>query len=285
MEHSVDRSDYRRTSRYEEKEVVDEKKYIYKVLKKLCVQSIAAVIVLCVAYMAKIFKMDVVTGWIEAELSKNIPIEMIYEEGKMLISDLCAQLYSNDDTIPTTAEDNFNEASNYVKEELEPILSISTDVSTEPIYEIAVEGVNQLESDATYVKENYKLIYPLPFKAEVTSIFGVRTSDNPIVTSYHSGIDLAANSGTKIKAALGGKVIKAATDNAYGKYIMIETGDLITVYAHCSQIYVKVNQMIKQGDIIGAVGSTGWATGPHLHFEIRYSGRIVNPADVLDFWE
>lgn len=68
-----------------------------------------------------------------------------------------------------------------------------------------------------------------------------------------------------------------------GNHIKIKNGDVITLYAHCKKIYVKVGDYIKQGQEIGEVGSTGNVTGPHLHFEIRKSDRYVNPELILKF--
>lgn len=291
MEYLVDRSSYRRNVDRIEDDECEDKKFSYKILRKLCIQSIGAIIVVIALYTCKIFKVQVVLDFIEHESKKNIPIETIYEEGKNGVINFCKNVFKEE---AKTVENGNNETDNtkinevpptVVNENLEPIMSISTDVSTEPVYETAVEGINQMSEDAIYVKKNYKLKYPLPFKAIITSCFGVRQSENPIVTPYHSGTDLAADKGTNIYAALDGTVIKATTDEAYGKYVMIKTDDVVTLYAHCSKLKVKLNQKVKKGDVIAEVGSTGWATGPHLHFEIRVDGRLVNPADILNLKE
>lgn len=276
MEYVVDRSNYRRNVENDENDETIEKKFGYKILKRLCIQSIGAIIVIIALYSCKIFKVQAVLDFIDYESKRNISLATFYEEGKTAVLNLCKNFfYESEEKINTENVDGD------LKENLTPAMSISTDVPTEHIYESAVEGVNQMSEDAEYIRNNYKLKYPLPFKATITSCFGVRQSENPIVTPYHSGTDLAADKGTNIYASLDGIVTVATTDEAYGKYIMIQTDDVVTLYAHCSELNVKKNQKVKKGDAIGKVGSTGWATGPHLHFEIRLNGRLVNPSDVL----
>lgn len=84
-------------------------------------------------------------------------------------------------------------------------------------------------------------------------------------------------------AATGGKVITATSSNSYGKYIMIENGNLTTLYAHCSKLLVKEGSQVTQGQEIAKVGETGNATGPHLHFETRIDSKPINPRLILDF--
>lgn len=94
----------------------------------------------------------------------------------------------------------------------------------------------------------------------------------------HMAIDIAATIGTPVVAAAGGKVIAAASGGNYGKRVMIDHGGgLLTLYAHLSQILVREGDRVNQGQIIGKVGSTGLSTGPHLHFEIREAGQLLDP--------
>lgn len=146
-------------------------------------------------------------------------------------------------------------------------------------YEVAVEGMNQMLEDALLIKENYSMTVPVI--GTITSEFGVRNSSNPIVSSYHSGLDIAANTGTQILAALDGEVLEAATDTYYGNYLKIQKDDLIMIYAHCSKLLVKAGDQVKKGELIAYVGNTGNSTGPHLHFELRYQNRLVDPRDIL----
>ena len=98
----------------------------------------------------------------------------------------------------------------------------------------------------------------------------------------HSGLDLAAPSGTPVQAAAPGYVAFAKTGRLYGNYVMIINGNgIATLYAHLSRIDVKTDEFVGRGDVIGLVGSTGFSTGPHLHFEVRLDGIPVDPLGYL----
>ncbi len=116
----------------------------------------------------------------------------------------------------------------------------------------------------------------------VGSAFGMRADPFTGQYSMHSGVDFAAPSGTFIFAAAGGVVTMAEVHPAYGNTIQIDHGnDLSTLYAHASRIDVKVGDLVKRGQKIGAVGSTGRSTGPHLHFEVHVKGVPQNPSRFL----
>lgn len=122
-----------------------------------------------------------------------------------------------------------------------------------------------------------RFINPVP-GARRSSGFGSRRHPISGRTKMHTGVDLAAPSGTPIKAAGAGKVITAAYLNGYGNTIVIDHGGGVsTLYGHCSRLYARVGQNVSTGDRIAAVGSTGYSTGPHCHFEVRINGRPVNP--------
>jgi len=99
----------------------------------------------------------------------------------------------------------------------------------------------------------------------------------------HMAVDMAAKGGTKVRASDTGKVIKAGwSDNGYGYRIVIDHGiDYVTIYAHLSEYYVEEGDIVTKGEVVGAVGSTGNSTGPHLHFEIRDYGYLIDPLLVL----
>jgi murein DD-endopeptidase MepM/ murein hydrolase activator NlpD len=100
--------------------------------------------------------------------------------------------------------------------------------------------------------------------------------------SCHPGIDIAAPTGTPIRAADGGRVAIAGWVGGYGNYTCIQhTGSLSTCYGHQSSIRVSVGQQVSKGQVIGLVGSTGHSTGPHLHFEVRVNGAVTNPMNYL----
>jgi murein DD-endopeptidase MepM/ murein hydrolase activator NlpD len=98
----------------------------------------------------------------------------------------------------------------------------------------------------------------------------------------HEGIDIAASSGTPIRAAAAGTVIHAGWLGGYGNLVVVDHGNgLATAYAHASAILVGVGQQVAQGDTVSLVGSTGHSTGPHLHFEVRVNGVAVDPLGYL----
>lgn len=122
----------------------------------------------------------------------------------------------------------------------------------------------------------------VPAHGEITSRFGGRT--NPISGLYavHTGVDIAAPDRSKIVAAYNGIAEETGNTEKAGNYVLLLHSDgSQTLYCHCSEICVEENQLVKAGDVIAKVGSTGWATGPHLHFEIRIDGESVDPMDYL----
>ncbi|NJK34947.1 MAG: peptidoglycan DD-metalloendopeptidase family protein [Oscillatoriales cyanobacterium SM2_2_1] len=122
----------------------------------------------------------------------------------------------------------------------------------------------------------------VPTYGEVTSRFGWRI--HPILgyERFHSGMDFGADLGTLIYAADTGTVIYADWYGGYGNAVIVDHGNgLTTLYAHCSELYVKEGQPVQKGQPIAAVGSTGYSTGPHLHFEVRLQGEPVDPASYL----
>ena len=117
-----------------------------------------------------------------------------------------------------------------------------------------------------------------PVSGPITSPFGWRIHPISGLRRFHEGIDIAASMGTTIAAAEAGRVIYAGWYDGYGNYISIDHGGGVsTGYGHCSRIFVAVGQDVARGQAIGAVGSTGNSTGPHLHFEVRINGKPIDP--------
>jgi murein DD-endopeptidase MepM/ murein hydrolase activator NlpD len=121
-----------------------------------------------------------------------------------------------------------------------------------------------------------------PVTGTITSPFGWRSNPFGGAPEFHQGLDIAAPTGTTVTAAAGGTVIMAQWYGGYGNYILIDHGGgYSTGYGHLSAIYVTTGQSVQRGQAIGAVGSTGQSTGPHLHFEVRIAGKPVDPAPRL----
>ena len=154
---------------------------------------------------------------------------------------------------------------------------LSHDAGLLPGQEVFVPGGRPLDRGT--------FIWPLANFGRISSSFGYRTHPISRRRRWHSGVDLTACYGTSIRAARSGRVVDCSWNGGLGQTVILQhDGGFQTVYGHCSQIRVKKNQYVQKGQIIAAVGSTGQATGPHLHFEVRKSGRPVNPLRYLPYW-
>lgn len=132
--------------------------------------------------------------------------------------------------------------------------------------------------------DNYELSQTmvLPVNGNVSSAFGKRIHPISGDLRFHAGTDIAAAEGTKIYSAFDGKVIVAEYDQWNGNYIKIEHDNgIMTVYCHCKSLNVKKGQILRAGEIIATVGSTGSSTGPHLHFELRINNVSYDPQKAL----
>jgi len=127
------------------------------------------------------------------------------------------------------------------------------------------------------------MIWPLPSDyypgryGEDDDFYGARIDPYTGSYSFHDGVDCAAPTGTSVWATANGVVAYASVYGGYGNCIMIDTAYGRTLYGHLSAIYVSVGQSVSQGQTVGAVGSTGWSTGSHLHFGVSINGSFVNP--------
>ena len=123
-----------------------------------------------------------------------------------------------------------------------------------------------------------EMAWPVPGHTRITSNYGMRTHPITGVYKLHTGVDISAAIGDLFIAANDGVVAKAEYNTAYGNMVLINHGGGVsTLYAHGSEILVQVGQEVKRGDEVLKVGSTGYSTGPHAHFEVRVNGQCVNP--------
>lgn len=121
-------------------------------------------------------------------------------------------------------------------------------------------------------------LWPVPDCTLITSRFGYRIHPILKYERFHAGVDIGAKSGDTIVAADGGTVAVAEYSDSYGNYVLINHGNgYTTLYAHMCSIAVEAGQTVEQGETLGYVGSTGWSTGPHCHFEIRYNEEKTDP--------
>ncbi|HZK19719.1 MAG TPA: M23 family metallopeptidase [Treponemataceae bacterium] len=140
--------------------------------------------------------------------------------------------------------------------------------------------------DSNSLKKALGELFSLPVKANyrITSPYGYRADPFTGVRSFHTGIDMAAPTGTAIRAAMSGTVVASSYSSLYGNYVILRhLNGYQTLYAHLSSNNVRVGQSIQQGQRLGGLGSTGYSTGPHLHFSVYKNGKLVNPTTVLQF--
>ena len=144
--------------------------------------------------------------------------------------------------------------------------------------EIAAVSLESISPD--YIGGDMR--WPVPGYSRITSNFGMRVHPITGVYKLHTGVDISAPEGTNFIAAADGVVVQAYYNSAYGNMVMIDHGGgVVTLYAHGSPIEVSVGDTVKQGQTVLKVGHTGYATGPHAHFEIRVNGEYKNPLNYV----
>ncbi|MDW7759089.1 MAG: peptidoglycan DD-metalloendopeptidase family protein [Acidobacteriota bacterium] len=121
-----------------------------------------------------------------------------------------------------------------------------------------------------------------PTAGWLSSPFGYRADPFTGKRTFHYGIDIATNHGNPVVATADGIVVRAAFDKMLGNNVVLShTGGITTTYGHLSRMNVKAGQKVKRGDLIGAIGKTGKALGPHVHYEVKVDGRAVNPYNYI----
>ena len=169
---------------------------------------------------------------------------------------------------------NLNEEEIKLYDEIENYRKEIENIENE-IKEISLKNLGQ-----KYIGGNF--IWPTPGYTTITSQFGMRTHPITGIYKLHSGTDIGAPYGANFLAANDGVVVKAYYNSAYGNMVLIDHGGgVMTLYAHGSSIEVSEGDVVKQGQTVLKVGATGYATGPHAHFEIRVNGEYMNPLDYI----
>lgn len=284
-----------------------------KMIDKMIIQMIICVIIYTCIYMLQysnyLFSKDMVDKTKEV-LSYDISIENLYNKSNEFFSNLQKKFNwgvnnekndnvneevqkenteeantENTNTNTENGEENNENSENVENSEISQDTDNDTNQNSE---QLAVGGADetqqpeeeksQEEQDVDYVKQNVSIIWPI--KGVITSRFGNRTPTE-IVTANHKGLDIAGNMGDNIVSAMDGTVVQYSEEGDYGKHLRIQNGEVLTLYAHCSELLVQEGSTVKQGDVIAKVGATGRATGPHLHFEIRRDDRFINPELIL----
>ena len=274
IEISQRRNNNRRASYQEVSMPSSNSKKEYKLFKRMIMQVMICALIYLIFYLITttnyVFSEDVINKT-NSILNYDIEFYNIYKQGinkiKGFVSEFNSKNGGNVEANEIKSEDN-----NEIKE------SENTETKNN---ETLVSSISQMEKDAEDVKKICD--FQKPLSGKITSEFGEREVISSVMTADHKGIDIAANSGTDIQAAISGQVVEADSNSEYGKFIKIKNEDVLTVYAHCSKLKVKKGDSIEKGDVIAEVGSTGKSTGPHLHFEIRLSDRYINPRLVIQF--
>lgn len=284
-----------------------------KMINKMIIQMIVCVIIYTCIYMLQysnyLFSKDMVDKTKEV-LSYDISIENLYNKSNEFFLNLQKKFNwgvnnEQNDNVNEEAQDQNTEETNIENSNAESSENTSeannenvdnseisqndasTEVTNNDTTQLAVGGADetqqeeeksQEEQDIEYVKQNVSIIWPI--KGVITSRFGNRTPTE-IVTANHKGLDIAGNMGDNIVSAMEGTVVQYSEEGDYGKHLRIQSGEVLTLYAHCSELLVQEGSTVKQGDVIAKVGATGRATGPHLHFEIRRDDRFINPELIL----
>ena len=171
---------------------------------------------------------------------------------------------------------------NYINQltEEEKALQADIEIFNQEMAQIESDLINLADSNTNYA--GGEMAWPAPGYYTITSPFGYRVHPILGVTRFHSGVDIGVPTGGKVIAANDGIVIKTTYTTSYGNMVMIDHGGgIVTLYAHGSKIIATLGQEVKRGDIIMEAGSTGWSTGPHLHFEVRLDGEYQQPLDYI----
>lgn len=200
-------------------------------------------------------------------------------EKKILQEDVLAQLSEDKTEYEKQADEAIRQMANLEKNESAALKEYYANKAEEDKLDKELEEyLKELQRKNQAALEGGEWMWPIPLSADqyCSSRFGWRKLYGE--WDYHRGWDIACWLGTDIYASKGGKVVIATFHNSYGNYVVIDHGGGVsTVYAHASKLLVKVGDVVKKGDIIAKVGTTGNSTGYHLHFEFRKDGKYTDP--------
>ena len=261
-----------------DKKQKNEKKDI-KLLKKMLIQLLVCICIYLVIYTIQnkqyIFSEDFINK-VNEIISYDIDFRKVYEDTKNYI----VGIFSKESAGKNQNEES-NETNIIENTEINNGIGGAVEESTEETQQVEqTQSLSQEEQDILNIKNTTTFIKPV--EGTISSIYGYRETATGTVPKDHTGTDIAAVTGTKIKSATDGQVVLVSEEGDYGKHIKVQIGEVSIIYAHCNALYVKEGDMVTQGQEIAEVGSTGNSTGPHLHFEIRMSERTVDPQKILE---
>ena len=266
----------------ENKKEKNEKKDI-KLLKKMVIQLMICICIYLVIYTIQnkqyIFSEDFINK-VNEIISYDIDFKKLYEDSKNFIMGIFNKENENQNESQNETQEN-NEVNVTENTEINNGIGGAVEENIEETPQVEEnQNLSQEEQDILNVKNTTSFIKPV--EGTISSVYGYRETATGTVPKDHTGTDIAAITGTKIKSATDGQVVLASEEGDYGKHIKVQIGEVSIIYAHCNSLYVKEGDMVTQGQEIAEVGSTGNSTGPHLHFEIRISERTVDPQKILE---
>lgn len=269
--------------------VNSENKKDVKLLKKMVMQIIVCLLIYFGIYIVQnnnyIFSEEFLKKTNEI-LSYDMNFVQIYEDIKQKLEKVINDFKQNNEGIIENVNENTNEnAIGGADENTNEVTDNEKKDEESNANQALQESVNtvelsQEEQDIANIKATATFIKPV--QGTISSKYGLRNPTTVTVPTNHTGVDIAANLGTKIIASTPGEVVLASEEGDYGKHLKIQIGEVSIIYAHCNSLYVKQGDIITQGQEIAEVGSTGNSTGPHLHFEIRISERTIDPEKILE---
>lgn len=232
-----------------------------RLLRKMIIQILVSALIYCVIYIIQsnryVFSEDF-TNKINEILSYDTNFIELYNISKDKVQDIVNKIFTNNSIINKENSENNQENgnknttdSNQEKQETNAIGGANED-------ETDKQNLSQEEQDIANIKNTTSFIKPID--GTITSEFGQRDTATGRVPKNHTGTDIGANLGTKIKSATDGEVVLASEEGDYGKHLKIQIGEVSIIYAHCNNLYVKQGEQIKQGQEIAEVGTTGNST-------------------------
>ena len=259
-----------------------------KLLKKMIIQILISLLIYLVIYVIQnnnyIFSEDFLKKANDI-LSYDINFSEMYQNIKINIEKGIGNIKNN---LKTTEQETNNSENNIQNQEIQGAIGGANEIeqdnnlqtNTQDNNQEKTQELSQEEKDIESIKATSTFIKPI--EGTISSKYGQREPTTSTVPKNHTGVDIAANLGTKIKSATAGEVVIASEEGDYGKHLKIQIGNVSIIYAHCNNLYVKQGDQVVQGQEIAEVGSTGNSTGPHLHFEIRISEKTIDPQKILE---
>ncbi len=293
-----EREQYRqRQSKPETKKSADKEKSDCLIRLILCQTAVCAAAVLIVFAVGKLS--DGAFSQLRAEYAKIMSVDMSASEVFASLKGVTAEILGGSNDL--TRDSQVYAADGEEKEEsVETSTQTSDEKTTQDLNKLGEElgetvaevtgvaaasggvSVSAAKAGTSFAKYEISVIPAMPVTGRITSRFGYRTDPINGGDGFHSGLDIACAEGTPIACAFFGQVIETGFTERAGNYVIVRHSDsLVTFYCHCSQLLVKSGDIIRRGETIALVGSTGRSTGPHLHFEVRIDGIKMNPEILL----